>query len=44
LEYEMHGHRVLVSTVDLGRDWQSIREELLDIVDGVLAKVSDPAA
>jgi 5-methylcytosine-specific restriction enzyme subunit McrC len=32
LSYDMHGHRIRISTIDLGKDWKDIRGELLSLV------------
>jgi len=33
LRYKIHGHRVLIRSVNLAQDWSSIEEELLAIID-----------
>ncbi len=33
LSYDMHGHRMRISTVDLGKDWRDIRSELLALIE-----------
>jgi 5-methylcytosine-specific restriction enzyme subunit McrC len=37
LQYNLHGHRISIRTIDLTQDWQEIHEKLLDLV---LAPVS----
>lgn len=32
LSYDVHGHAVLVRTIDLGRGWQDIRDDLLRLI------------
>ena len=37
LDYEIHGHRVHVRTLDLAQDWQVIRASLLGLVDSAIS-------
>jgi 5-methylcytosine-specific restriction enzyme subunit McrC len=32
LSYQLHGHKVSINTVDLGKEWREIRSELLEMV------------
>jgi 5-methylcytosine-specific restriction enzyme subunit McrC len=40
LEYQMHGHRVRVVTINLDQDWREIRRELLALVERPPAPVA----
>jgi 5-methylcytosine-specific restriction enzyme subunit McrC len=35
LEYQLHGHRVRICTVDLNRHWSEIKDELLQLIEKI---------